>query len=228
MNGGQDMGGTHGFGPVVVEKDEAVFQADWERRIFGTQICTRLRGIDTLDEVREGLESMSPAQYLSASYYEKWILALERLLVEKQVLTEDELLARYSEFAANPSADLPSHPEPSFVEFADRVVRTGGSASREVVKPPSFRAGDIVITRNVHPCRHTRMPRYVRGRRGVIERVYDAFLLPDLNVTGVEQPEYVYAVALEGRELWGESAEARSRVYIDLWESYLLPGEEAA
>jgi nitrile hydratase len=216
----------HGFGAVQVESDEPVFHSEWERRIFGVQICTRSRGINNLDEVRHGLESMDPLDYLAASYYEKWIVMLERLLVQKGVVTEEELVERRRKLEAEPDAPLPSFEDEPFRERLARIVRGGGRANVEVAAPPRFRVGGRVVTRNAHPRGHTRLTRYARGRSGVVERVYEAFPLPDANARGVEQPEYVYAIRFDGSELWGESAEPNSTNVIDLFESYLIPAED--
>ena len=87
-----------------------------------------------------------------------------------------------------------------------------------------FRAGDRVRTRNMHPQHHTRLPRYARGKTGVIEAVRDGFVLPDTNAHGQgENPEWVYTVAFDGRELWGDGADPALTVSIDAWESYLEP-----
>jgi len=85
-----------------------------------------------------------------------------------------------------------------------------------------FKPGDRVVTRNVHPKGHTRLPRYARGRRGVVRTVNGPFLLPDSNAHG-RGPDWqaCYAVEFGARELWGESAAAGDRVCVDLWESYL-------
>jgi nitrile hydratase len=83
-----------------------------------------------------------------------------------------------------------------------------------------------VVTRNVHPTGHTRLPRYARGKQGVIHRLQGVQTLPDTNAHGLgEQPEPVYNVLFDGRELWGDSAEAGGNqvLSIDLWESYLEP-----
>lgn len=211
----------HGFGRVVIEEDEPVFHHDWERRIFGIQISTRGRGINNLDEVRQGLENVDPGAYLAASYYEKWILMLEALLVDKGVLTREELELRRQELEAEPDASLPSFEDDEFVTWIGNVIREGGAASIDVDHPPEFAVGDSVITRNDHPKGHTRRTRYTAGRRGVIRRVFDAFPLPDLNAHGVVKAEYVYAVRFDSRELWGDSAEPGSSLTTDCWESYL-------
>jgi nitrile hydratase len=89
-----------------------------------------------------------------------------------------------------------------------------------------FEPGDPVVTRNVHPRGHTRLPRYARGKRGVVNRVHGAHPLADANAAGQgPRMEPLYSVRFDAQELWGESADGRGSVYIDLWESYLERGD---
>jgi nitrile hydratase len=89
---------------------------------------------------------------------------------------------------------------------------------------PRFGISDRVVARNVHPTGHTRLPRYVRGKRGIIHAVRGSFVFPDAHAHGqAEQAQPMYTVSFAGDELWGPSAEPRERVHIDLWESYLEP-----
>ena len=83
--------------------------------------------------------------------------------------------------------------------------------------------GDRVRAVNRHPAGHTREPRYVRGRLGVIDEHYGAHVFPDRNAAGVKEGRHLYSVRFEASELWGEGAAAGSAVYVDLWEDYLEP-----
>ena len=103
MNGIHDLGGMHGFGPVVREKDEPVFHAEWERRTFGLLTATLALRRYNIDEFRHAIERMDPARYLESSYYEHWLHAIETLLIEKGVITEKELSARAAELAKGAS-----------------------------------------------------------------------------------------------------------------------------
>ena len=89
---------------------------------------------------------------------------------------------------------------------------------------PRFTVGQAVIARNMHPVGHTRLPRYVRGRRGVVERDHGVFIFPDSHAAGEgARPQHVYSVRFDARELWGATASPRDRVYVDLWDDYLDP-----
>jgi len=192
VNGAHDLGGRHDHGPVVVEPDEPVFHAGWEGRVWAmTRLCLR-GGLFNTDELRWAIERMPPARYLDASYYERWLTALETLTREKGVA------------GAGP------------------VRPSGVNPSCEVPPRPRFRPGDRVRTRNRHPAGHTRLPWYARARHGTVERVQPATLLPDTNVGPASRDwEPVYSIRFESRELWGEQGRSRDAVVLDLFESYL-------
>jgi nitrile hydratase beta subunit len=205
VNGVHDMGGMQAFGPVVAEPDEPVFHARWEGVVRAVFERTNRRYFN-LDEFRRAMELMPPAAYLESRYYEKWLYALEAILVEKGVVTRDEL-----------STVRVSAPAPPV------VVGAG--------KPPAlkarFQVGDRVVTRNLNPRGHTRLPRYARAKHGRIRSVNGPFLLPDSNAHG-KGPDWqpCYAVEFRPRELWGAEADRDDKVCVDLWESYLEPDEK--
>jgi nitrile hydratase len=74
-----DVGGQTGFGQVVVEEGEPVFHADWEARVYALNTALVRRGVYSLDEFRDAIERMPPQAYLAASYYERWLHAIEEL-----------------------------------------------------------------------------------------------------------------------------------------------------
>lgn len=192
VNGIHDMGGMHGFGPIVIETDEPVFHAEWEGKVRAIHSGTVGRYFN-LDEFRHAIERMEPAAYLEAAYYERWLHAVEALLKEKGVLAP----------GSAPAEQAPPK-------------RPANLAA------PNFKAGDRVRARNMHPDGHTRLPRYARGKSGVVTSVKGPFLLPDANAHGSHTEwEYVYPVRFAARELWGPEASARDSVSVDLWESYL-------
>jgi nitrile hydratase len=198
------MGGMHGFGPVRPEPNEPVFHARWEPQVRAI-IRTGLGRYWHLDEFRRAIERMPADQYLRASYYEKWLHAAQTLLLEKGVITKEEVATG----RASGPAPEPTHQHPKAPRLHAR-----------------FGPGDRVVTRVVHPNNHTRLPRYARGKHGVVRTVNGPFLLPDANAHG-KPPDWqaCYAVEFNARELWGPYAPARDRVCVDLWESYLEPEE---
>jgi nitrile hydratase len=221
VNGPHDVGGAHGFGPIVADSDEPVFHHDWERRVFGAFFSTW--GVFTnLDEVRFARERIDPAVFLSSRYYERWVESLEMLIMEKGVATSDELIEHRRRVDADPRAPLPSNPDPEPVARALRVLREGGDGWRPDQRPPVFAIGDNVRARNHQPSGHTRLPGYIRNHVGEIVLVHGTYVLPDANHAGRgESPEQVYAVRFAATELWGAGAEPGTSVTVDLWESYL-------
>ncbi len=107
-------------------------------------------------------------------------------------------------------------------EAGTHDAATGPSSLRPIDRAPVFELGQRVTARNLPSKGHTRLPRYARGRTGTIARVHPSFVLPDTNAHGLgEQPEHVYAVRFRARDLWGEAAEPKVEVHVDLFESYL-------
>jgi len=225
MNGVHDLGGMHGFGPVVREEHEPVFHAEWEKSVFAiSQAVRSVHHLFNLDEFRRGIESMDPAHYLAASYYARWLASIESNLVEKGVVTRADLDARTAILQADPLANLPRREDLALAERATTSRSSGTAVQLEPATSPRFAVGDQVVARNVHPAGHTRLPRYVRGRRGVVDHLRGTQTLPDANAHGLGPlPQAVYSVRFDGRALWGDSAEPRETLYIDLWESYLDP-----
>jgi nitrile hydratase subunit beta len=222
MNGVHDMGGMHGFGRVPVE-DDVRFHAEWERIVFGLVRTVRPQGVYNIDESRYGIERMPPAEYLSASYFERWLASLERNLVEKDVLTAAEIEAAYERARdLDEASDLV--PEREDPELAARI-REAFARSASFDRPggePSFAEGDRVRVRNAHREGHTRCPRYVRRTSGVVREVHGRHVFPDARVEGEDRAEPLYTVAFEATELWGPDAERPDdTVHVDLWEPYL-------
>jgi nitrile hydratase len=209
----------HGFGPIDLGPyGRATIHADWERRLVGIEELTADRYF-SLDAFRYGIERMDPAHYLRSSYFERWLETIVANLIEGGVLTADELEAR-TERLQQPDAVLPGP-----AAGVDRPAAPVQPSDPAPAAPdPRFAPGDAVITRNVHPTGHTRLPRYARGKRGTILLVHGPEVFADTNAHGLgEHPQVVYNVRFDGRELWGDSAEPATMVSIDLWESYLEP-----
>ncbi len=223
MNGVHDLGGMHGFGPIEREPNEPTFHADWEKAVLTMNLVGMARRLYNIDEFRHGVERMGQADYLTSSYYEHWLASISTLLVEKGVIGRDELEARTRDVARNPDAPLPARRDPELLaQIMDVLVRTGMAEKSAPGPAPRFKPGDAVVTRNWQPPGHTRLPGYARGHRGRIHLIHGVYLLPDAHAHGRgRRNEPLYSVAFESGELWGDAAEPRARVHIDLWESYL-------
>jgi nitrile hydratase len=214
------MGGMQGFGPIEPRQHEESFHAEWEKRVPGLVAAAALSGVN-IDEFRHGIERMAAEVYLAASYYERHLFTAELNLVEKGVLTPDEIEARVELLRRDPSA-AQRREDPALAEQVMRArVRSAPLAAFDA-SLARFHPGDEVVTRNVHPHGHTRLPRYARGKRGVINRLHGVETLPDASAHGHgPAPEPLYSVRFQATELWGASADGPGTVNIDLWESYL-------
>lgn len=216
MNGGHDLGGMHGLGPVdpVSEPEETPFHDDWERRVFGLTLAAGLLGRWNIDAARHARERQHPADYLSNIYYRNWMVGLEKLLVESGVLTVEELAGGVAR--SRPGGAVSA-------EGAAGALERGGPADMPLPAPPCFAVGDRVRVRNDHPAGHTRAPRYVRGRTGRVVLVHGGYVFPDENAAGRRVAAALYNVRFEAAELWGRAADRRSAVHVDLFQPYLEP-----
>ena len=217
MNGAQDLGGMQGFGPVEPERDEPPFHDAWERRAFALTLAMGASGTWNLDQTRHARESLPPARYLASSYYRIWLDGLERLLLERGLVTADELAdGRWRA----PGAPLARRLDAAAVAS---VLATGSPTERAARGPARFAPGDAVRARTMNPVSHTRLPRYVRGRVGHVVSVHGAHVFPDTHAArGDADPQWLYTVRFDARELWGGDTTAAS-VHVDCWEPYLEP-----
>jgi nitrile hydratase beta subunit len=216
MEGAQDMGGVAWSGPVVPEPDEPTFHAEWERRAFAITMAMATPGGWNIDMSRFAREDRPHEDYLGKSYYQIWLAGLERLVLERGLITSDEIEAGKPLHPAKPvsktltSADVAA------------TLHRGGPTEREAKRPALFAVGVRVRAKNIHPPTHTRLPRYVRGHVGVVERVLGYHVFPDSNATGAgENPQWLYTVTFDGVELWSEESDPGLTVSVDAWEPYL-------
>jgi len=214
MNGVHDMGGMHGFGPVRPEADEPLFHAPWEARVLAMTLAMGGWGRWNIDASRHARERIPPARYLESSYYERWLAGLVTLMLEHGLVTEAELATGKPGAAAlTPAVTAAEVPA---------ILDRGGPCVRAEGRPPGLAVGRRVRACNINPETHTRLPRYVRGKTGVIERDHGVHVFADSNAHfHGEQPQHLYNVRFEAVELWGESAAFRGAVHLDLWESHL-------
>jgi len=217
MNGMHDMGGMHGFGKVEPEPNEPPFHAFWEGRVLAMQRAMRFTRAWNIDMSRDAQERLPAAVYLSASYYQRWALGMERNAIEQGLIDVDEIAAGRS-----------LHPG----KRVDRVMTkndighafTRGSFGRPPSQQPRFEPGERVRTKNINPSTHTRLPRYARGREGVIEAIRGCHVFPDSVTTGAgENPQWLYTVVFAGQELWGPNANPNLTVSVEAFEPYLEP-----
>jgi nitrile hydratase beta subunit len=217
MNGIHDMGGMHGMGAIEHEQHEPAFHMPWEGRVYGLSRLLGGRGGKwSLDASRYGVEVLPPTDYLQMTYYERWLARIIATLVATGDATRAEI---------ETGQPAPGSPRATPVVTAETVHAMVGrrvSARRAVPAVPRFKAGQRVRARNMHPTHHTRLPRYARGKAGVIVRDRGVFLFPDTaaHLLG-EKPQHLYSVQFAARELWGEQASPRDSVHLDMWDDYL-------
>ena len=215
MNGIHDMGGMDGFGPVEPEADEPVFHHPWEGRVFAIRAALRPKDrVPGWGSFRYDLERIPPADYLRMSYYERWFaISMDRLL-RSGLVTKAEL-----------ETGRPK-PGPPGATLRPGPAARPGSGRLDVDVAPRFQPGEDVRARNLHPSGHTRLPRYTRGKAGVVIRDNGVYALQDTDEAAQaldRPPQHVYTVRFAARDLWGERASARDTVCADLWEDYLEP-----
>jgi len=217
MDGIHDMGGMHGFGKVEPEANEPVFHSQWEGRCLALNRAMGYAQLWTIDQSRASREELRPDIYLASSYYKKWELGLESLIVALGLAGADEIAAGH---ALRPGKALPH--KLAAADVPNTLTR--GSFARPAPAPARFKSGDRVRTRNIHPQTHTRLPRYARGKVGTVEALRGCHVFPDTVAIGQgENPQWLYTVEFEGRELWGEAAEPSLKVSIEAFEPYLEP-----
>jgi nitrile hydratase subunit beta len=211
-----DMGGMHGFGPVVAEPNEPQFHADWEKRVVAMMRGMGATGQWTLDGFRASLENLPPLTYLASSYFERWCRGLERQVVAHGLVGEDELTAGRS---LREGKRLNRK-----LTLEDAKANRYPRFDRPAPAPARFKRGDRVRTRNLNPVTHTRLPRYARTKTGTVEAIRGCHVFPDTAALGQgDDPQWLYTVVFTAGELWGEDADPRVRVSIEAFEPYLDP-----
>tara|TARA_B100000945_G_scaffold307212_1_gene295412 strand:- start:3 stop:629 length:627 start_codon:yes stop_codon:yes gene_type:complete len=204
MNGAHDLGGMQCYGSIPIEEDEPIFHDEWEKRVFAATMVS-FGALGSIDAFRHAIERMGAERYLSTTYYEHWLAALEMRIEETKLHSKGK-------------SDTPLTSED-----VDVIVPTGGNYFRGGVNSEiRFAIGDRVRAKNINPAGHTRLPRYIRGREGEIVTNRGNFVFPDTVAHDLgESPQPLYSVRFESAELWGGEEEGRDAVYIDLWDSYL-------
>ena len=225
MSGVHDMGGRRDFGPINAEANEPLFHAAWEKRALGLTLAMGATGQWNIDISRAARESLPEATYLSSSYYRIWILGLEKLMLARGLVDEDELREGRCITAAKPVARVLRE-----ADVAPTLAR-GAPTLRDATTLPRFAVGDCVrampVLSSALSSSHTRLPRYVHGHVGVVQHVHGAHVyadrhaLPRAQAGFDDRPEWLYTVAFDGRSLWGAGAEAGTQVSVDAWEPYL-------
>jgi len=211
-----DLGGQSGHGRVIPEPEGELFHASWEPKALALTVAMGATGAWNIDMSRSARETLP--NYESLSYYALWIEGLQKLLAERGLLREAELAAGRM---LDPPGALPRVLKAT--EVAPALAK-GAPTERTPTTVARFAVGDSVRTRLGNVSHHTRLPRYASGKTGRIERIHGVHVFADTHAQGLgEQPQWLYTVAFEGRELWGNESPAGLTVSIDAWEPYLEP-----
>jgi nitrile hydratase subunit beta len=211
-----DLGGVDGYGRVIPEPEEELFHATWQRQAFALTLAMGSTGAWNLDMSRSARETLP--DYRSLSYYEIWVRALEKLLLERALVGPDELAAGRMLHPAQPG-----HPVLRATDVPALLAK-GSPTLRPATAPARFAVGAQVRLRAAAVAHHTRLPGYARGKIGRIERVHGVHVFPDAHAQGLgEQPHWLYTVVFTGAELWGDAAARDQRLSVDAWEPYLEP-----
>lgn len=198
--------------PIPGIEDGARFHEGWEARIFGVWRTVTSAGLFTTDEFRHAIERMPPEAYDSMSYFERWLHAVQRVLVEKGHLTEADLAAGYARAAPDHT-----HPAP--------LLPTPDRRTRDLPTPPAqqrFAIGARVRLLDGDGDHH-RMPVWARGHTGVVTGLRGLFPLPDLIVDRagpVPEKHALYAVAVPAAAAFGDGDE-RDVLFLDVYDPYL-------
>ncbi len=216
MFGPHDLGGKQGLGPIDPESEstEPVFHAQWEQRVFALTLATGMLGRWNIDESRFARERQHPVDYLQNSYYENWLAGLQTLLVEKGLISHEELGSRQG--AAETVDDSLRVPDEA---TAAKLLRGGGPTLLPAEQEPAFAQGARVRVLKRYTSGHSRAPGYAQGAVGSIARQWGSHIFPDANAAGSRRGEHLYSVRFSAASLWGEAEDVD--VFIDLWEPYL-------
>jgi len=218
VNGIHDLGGMHGFGAIDAEHNEPPFHEKWEGRAGGLVDILTYPPTFRVDRFRYLRETLRPDLYLTQNYYEQWLYIAEQALLESGYISAEEL-AR-----GKAAPDAPKRDDAVRADAIRDYLHDRAPSSRALEQAPRFAVGQRVRARNAQPEGHTRLPRYARGKVGMILGHHGGHVLPDVSAHGKgDAPEHLYTVSFPAQELWGEAANARDRVNLDLWESYLEP-----
>jgi len=209
-----DLGGQATADRVVPEPEGELFHAPWERQALALTLAMGATGAWNLDMSRSVRETLP--DYSSLSYYERWVHALEKLLIERGLAGEDEIAAGRMLHEARSgirvlrAVDVPA------------TLAKGAPTERPPTVPARFAVGDRVRTRSGAVAHHTRLPGYARGKIGRIDQLRGVHIFADSHAHGLgELPQWLYTVVFSARELWGNDAPAEQSVSIDAWEPYL-------
>jgi len=240
------LGGLENLGPVNFF-ERKVFMADWEKRIFGihtvmmaesthldkslpkyplSEVPTTFKETWTWASLRTGAENMQPFEYFKYRYYEKWLMGISQFFVDRGYVTAKELATLTEHFGAHPDAPLPDKPNPALKEQVIQYLHQGDSGLRAPVNPVRFAVGDTVYVADPKAADHTRLPGFLRNKKGRVDEVYPGAFeyFVSTGPDGLAGPQHVYCVSFQASDIWGQDkSEPNTVIYADLFDAYLKP-----
>ena len=237
------LGGLEGL-PEPLTLEQRVFVEEWEKRIFGIHVAmmglsnhlgsalpeypiddvpTALKDEWTWASLRTGAEAMNPFDYFKFRYYEKWLGGITQFFLDKGYITEQELADRIADGTSTSGGAGEAAIDDQVISY----LRSGDSPRRDVAHP-KFAVGSQVRITDVPADAHSRLPGYLRGRVGTVERVFEGDYAYFCHTgDGIGDPMPIYIVEFEPAQIWGPRAEdGPLTLYAELFEAYLEPTEE--
>ena len=229
-----DLGGQPGHGPVRPEPEGELWHEAFEPKALALTLAMGATGAWNIDQSRACRETQPG--YAQLSYYRLWLAALQRLMLERGLVSPAELASGHAQSitqtttqtATQPTTQPAAKPVARVLAASDvpAALARGSSTERPSTLPPRFAVGDRVRTRAGTVPHHTRLPAYVRGHCGVVERLHGCHVFADSNAQGLgEQAQWLYNVAFSGSTLWGADAQPGLTVSVDAWDTYLEPAD---
>jgi len=219
MDGIHDLGGKQGHGKIDRSGEDKVFKTDWEGRIFGIVLGTTPAPGWNIDRGRHARECIDPGDYLTRGYFDRWLVALETLLIDSGRASLEEILAGKAESRPN---DLPAPHGPDRVW---PIMQAGYDPKQEERVPPRHAVGAKVRFLGRGVPGHTRLPAYVMGVAGSVVGYYGNHTLPDAYAHGEHRAEPLYCVKVLAGDCFPERRGSKDSIFLDAWESYLEPAE---
>lgn len=237
------LGGLENLGPVSLET--RVFVQEWEKRIFGihtvmmaesahlaealprypmASLPTTFKHTWTWASLRTGAEGMQPFEYFKFRYYEKWLMGISQFFVDEGYITTQELAWWTAHYRVQPDAPLPERFSETIKRQIVDYLLQGDSSLRPLPHAPRFTVGQAVQVADPAAADHTRLPGYLRNKKGVVREVYPGAFeyFCSTGPDGLEGPMPVYRIAFDASDIWGpDLCEPNTTIYADLFEVYL-------
>lgn len=198
MDSLHDLGGKQGFGRVRYPYPKHA--ETWEPTLRALSACALKRHLYNMDEFRHAIERMAPVHYMTAPYFERHLTAVATLLVEKGLVSAEELAV-----------------------LAGGTVPLAGpiGPGRPAAPPQSFAVGETVRVKNEFVSGHVRVPAYVRGKSGVVVAITPPYPFPDAAAHNMQATmEPTYDVRFRARDLWPDSCDDAWN-HVGVFQSYL-------